>query len=128
MLESLIVTLFDKKFLEEKRRRYDQLGRAGYRNGGSSSSGYGGFSPSYDFNQEFNFHDPFEIFRQFMSNFGMNDDFGESNLIETKSTRKESTTRPNFLLSFRLPSTNIFLSEIESKFRNAPLIVEPNEY
>jgi hypothetical protein len=60
------------------------LGRAGLSNGYSGGSG-GGFSTnggqfgfSEDFlNQTFHFHNPFDIFEQFMSHFGMEDDFGK---------------------------------------------------
>ncbi|CAF4535732.1 unnamed protein product, partial [Rotaria sp. Silwood2] len=64
----------------DKRRRYDQLGRAGLSNGHGSSaySSNGGYSRfSEDFlNRTFHFHNPFDIFEQFMSHFGMDDDFG----------------------------------------------------
>ncbi|CAF2394587.1 unnamed protein product [Rotaria sp. Silwood2] len=65
---------------KDKRRRYDQLGRAGLSNGHGSSaySSNGGYSRfSEDFlNRTFHFHNPFDIFEQFMSHFGMDDDFG----------------------------------------------------
>lgn len=64
---------------KDKRRQYDQMGRAGLSNGRSTGfpfgGTYGGFSDDF-LNQTFHFHDPFEIFKQFMSNFGMDDDFG----------------------------------------------------
>jgi len=65
---------------KDKRRKYDQLGRAGLSNG-HGNSGYspnGGYSRfSEDFlNRTFHFHNPFDIFEQFMSHFGMDDDFG----------------------------------------------------
>ena len=63
------------------------MGRAGYANGGGSggggfSTGHGGFGGfSDDFlNQTFHFHNPFDIFEQFMSHFGMEDDFGKFNI------------------------------------------------
>ncbi|CAF0827972.1 unnamed protein product [Rotaria sordida] len=65
---------------KDKRRKYDQLGRAGLSNGvgNSSYSSNGGYSRfSEDFlNRTFHFHNPFDIFEQFMSHFGMDDDFG----------------------------------------------------
>lgn len=65
---------------KDKRRKYDQLGRAGLSNGhgSASSSSHGGYSRfSEDFlNRTFHFHNPFDIFEQFMSHFGMDDDFG----------------------------------------------------
>jgi len=65
---------------KDKRRKYDQLGRAGLSNshGHSSYSSNGGYSRfSEDFlNRQFHFHNPFDIFEQFMSHFGMEDDFG----------------------------------------------------
>jgi len=68
---------------KDKRRRYDQLGRAAFSNGSSGGGGGGGFSSnggygafSEDFlNRTFHFHNPFDIFEQFMSHFGMEDDF-----------------------------------------------------
>lgn len=69
-------------FVEDKRRKYDQLGRAGLSNnhGSSSYSSNGGYARfSEDFlNRTFHFHNPFDIFDQFMSHFGMDDDFGNS--------------------------------------------------
>jgi hypothetical protein len=58
------------------------LGRAGLSNGhggGYSSGGgvHGGFDEDF-LNRQFHFHNPFEIFEQFMSHFGMDDDFGKS--------------------------------------------------
>jgi len=58
------------------------LGRAGLSNGhgggySHSSGGYHGFDEDF-LNQTFNFHNPFDIFEQFMSHFGMDDDFGKS--------------------------------------------------
>ncbi|CAF4233668.1 unnamed protein product [Rotaria sp. Silwood2] len=75
--------VFKEKNKEDKRRRYDQLGRAGLSNGHGGSGGggfsssnvYGGFSEDF-LNQTFQFHNPFDIFEQFMSHFGMEDDFG----------------------------------------------------
>ena len=68
-------------FIEDKRRKYDQMGRAGLSNGHSHSgySSHGAHSRfSEDFlNRTFHFHNPFDIFEQFMSHFGMDDDFGE---------------------------------------------------
>ncbi|CAF0767641.1 unnamed protein product [Rotaria sp. Silwood1] len=65
---------------KDKRRKYDQLGRAGLSNGHGSSaySSNGGYSRfSEDFlNRTFHFHNPFDIFEQFMSHFGVDDDFG----------------------------------------------------
>ncbi|CAF3580091.1 unnamed protein product [Rotaria sp. Silwood1] len=74
--------VFKEKSKEDKRRKYDQLGRAGLSNGHggggggfSSSDVYGGFSEDF-LNRTFHFHNPFDIFEQFMSHFGMDDDFG----------------------------------------------------
>ena len=66
---------------EDKRRKYDQLGRAGLSNGHSNGSypsngAYSRFSEDF-LNRTFRFHNPFDIFEQFMSHFGMDDDFGE---------------------------------------------------
>lgn len=73
--------VFNSFFVEDKRRKYDQLGRAGLSNGHGSagSSSHGGYSRfSEDFlNRTFHFHNPFDIFEQFMSHFGMDDDFGK---------------------------------------------------
>lgn len=78
----LIAEAYEVLSDKDKRRRYDQLGRDAYvngRNGGtggfSSTSGFPGFSDDL-LNQHFQFHDPFDIFNQFMSSFGMDDDFG----------------------------------------------------
>jgi curved DNA-binding protein CbpA len=65
---------------KDKRRKYDQLGRAGLSNGHgnsgySSNGGYSRFSEDF-LNRTFHFHNPFDIFEQFMSHFGMDDDFG----------------------------------------------------
>jgi len=65
---------------KDKRRKYDQLGRAGLSNnhgnsGFSSNGGYSRFSEDF-LNRTFHFHNPFDIFEQFMSHFGMDDDFG----------------------------------------------------
>jgi len=64
---------------KDKRRKYDQLGRAGLSNGHStnnysSNGGYSRFSEDF-LNRTFHFHNPFDIFEQFMSHFGMEDDF-----------------------------------------------------
>jgi hypothetical protein len=64
------------------------LGRAGlsngYNGGGFSSGGnYGGFSEDL-LNQTFHFHNPFDIFEQFMRHFGMEDEFGESKFSSKK--------------------------------------------
>ncbi|CAF4542345.1 unnamed protein product [Rotaria socialis] len=66
---------------KEKRRKYDLLGRAGLSNNHSNNShssngGYSRFSEDF-LNRTFHFHNPFDIFEQFMSHFGgMDDDFG----------------------------------------------------
>ncbi|CAF3853902.1 unnamed protein product [Adineta steineri] len=65
---------------KDKRRKYDQLGRAGLSNnhgnsGYSPNNGYSRFSEDF-LNRTFHFHNPFDIFEQFMSHFGMEDDFG----------------------------------------------------
>jgi len=67
---------------EDKRRRYDQLGRAGLSNNPGfgptnfhSSAGHQQFSADF-LNQMFGFHDPFDVFSQFMRSAGMDDDFG----------------------------------------------------
>jgi len=57
------------------------LGKAGLSNGHggggfSSSEGYGRFSEDF-LNRTFQFHNPFDIFEQFMSHFGADDDFGK---------------------------------------------------
>jgi hypothetical protein len=57
------------------------LGRAGvsngYSGGGFSSGGsYNGFDEDI-LNNMFHFHNPFDIFEQFMSHFGVDDDFGK---------------------------------------------------
>ena len=83
--------------VEDKRRKYDQLGRAGLSNGHgnsgySSNGGYSRFSEDF-LNRTFHFHNPFDIFEQFMSHFGMDDDFGKyifiknSNCLRTISIR-----------------------------------------
>jgi hypothetical protein len=66
------------------------LGRAGLSNGYSGGGGGGGFSSSAGFNEDFlnqtfHFHNPFDIFEQFMSHFGMEDDFGKSILSSLQS-------------------------------------------
>ena len=68
-------------FVEDKRRKYDQLGRAGLSNNHanhsySSNGGYARFSEDF-LNRTFHFHNPFDIFNEFMSHFGMDDDFGK---------------------------------------------------
>jgi len=65
---------------KDKRRRYDQLGRAGLSNnygnsGYPSNGGYSRFSEDF-LNRTFHFHNPFDIFEQFMQHFGMDDDLG----------------------------------------------------
>ena len=75
------LNLFLFEFSEDKRRKYDQLGRAGLSNGHgntnySSHNGYSRFSEDF-LNRQFHFHNPFDIFEQFMSHFGMDDDFGK---------------------------------------------------
>lgn len=65
---------------KDKRRKYDRMGRAGLSNGHgsntySSTGGYSRFSEDF-LNRTFHFHNPFDIFDQFMSHFGMDDDFG----------------------------------------------------
>lgn len=65
---------------KDKRRKYDQLGRAGLSAGAGSSSyssngAHSRFSEDF-LNRQFHFHNPFDIFEQFMSHFGMDDDFG----------------------------------------------------
>ena len=80
---TIVVTNFCKNFnliVEDKRRKYDQLGRAGLSNGHGhsgypSNNGYSRFSEDF-LNRTFHFHNPFDIFEQFMSHFGMDDDFG----------------------------------------------------
>jgi DnaJ-class molecular chaperone len=67
--------------VEDKRRKYDQLGRAGLSNGHgnsgySSNGGYSRFSEDF-LNRTFHFHNPFDIFEQFMSHFGMDDDLSK---------------------------------------------------
>ncbi len=56
------------------------MGKAGLSNGHgggfSSSEGYGRFSEDF-LNRTFQFHNPFDIFEQFMSHFGADDDFGK---------------------------------------------------
>jgi len=76
----LIAEAYEVLSDKDKRRKYDQLGRAGLSNGYSgggfpSGGGYGGFSEDF-LNRTFQFHNPFDIFEQFMSHFGMDDDFG----------------------------------------------------
>ncbi|CAF3894003.1 unnamed protein product [Rotaria sordida] len=82
--EELELTTIAAAAVKDKRRKYDQLGRAGLSNGHggggggggfSSSNVYGGFSEDF-LNRTFHFHNPFDIFEQFMSHFGMDDDFG----------------------------------------------------
>ncbi len=58
------------------------MGRSGLSNGhgggGFPSGGsYEGFSEDF-LNRQFHFNNPFDIFEQFMSHFGMEDDFGKS--------------------------------------------------
>lgn len=81
--------------VEEKRRKYDQLGRAGLSNGhgNSSHSSNGGYSRfSEDFlNRTFHFHNPFDIFEQFMSHFGMDDDFGKFYFVVFNRKKREAS-------------------------------------
>lgn len=80
----LIAEAYEVLSDKDKRRRYDHLGREGYANG--RSGGTGGFSSSGGFHgfsddilhEHFQFHNPFDIFNQFMAHFGMEDDFGFS--------------------------------------------------
>lgn len=79
-------------FEEDKRRKYDQLGRAGLSNGHghsnySSQNGYARFSEDF-LNRQFHFHNPFDIFEQFMSHFGMDDDFGNIFLRFSERNKK----------------------------------------
>jgi hypothetical protein len=56
------------------------LGKAGLNGhgggGGYSSYDHGGFPDDF-LNRTFQFHNPFEIFEQFFSHFGMEDDMGK---------------------------------------------------
>jgi hypothetical protein len=75
------------------------LGRAAYSNGSSggggggfsSNGGYGAFSEDF-LNRTFQFHNPFDIFEQFMSHFGMEDDFSKSHRSPLTSSRNNSLT------------------------------------
>jgi len=74
----LIAEAYEVLSDKDKRRKYDRLGRAGLSNGnghGYSSGSYDGFSEDF-LNQTFHFHNPFDIFEQFFSHVGMEDDFG----------------------------------------------------
>jgi len=69
------------------------LGKAGLSNGHggggfSSSEGYGRFSEDF-LNRTFHFHNPFDIFEQFMSHFGMDDDFGKFLYFYLNKTKNE---------------------------------------
>ena len=87
------------------------MGRAGLSNGGgggggggfSSGGNYGRFSEDF-LNQHFHFHNPFDIFEQFMRASGMDDDFGKSIIIsshicENISHRMSSTRFASRLFS-----------------------------
>ncbi|CAM4865732.1 unnamed protein product [Rotaria socialis] len=105
---------------EEKRRKYDQLGRAGlsnsYGNGFSSSNSYEGFSEDF-LNQTFQFHNPFDIFEQFMSHFGMEDDFGFGVNPFANLQRHQNTRNPNSSTSRHAPQQMTFLDNFFSPMR-----------
>ncbi|CAF3590553.1 unnamed protein product [Rotaria socialis] len=105
---------------EEKRRKYDQLGRAGlsnsYGNGFSSSNSYEGFSEDF-LNQTFQFHNPFDIFEQFMSHFGMEDDFGFGVNPFANLQRHQNTRNPNSSTSRHAPQQMTLLDNFFSPMR-----------
>ncbi|CAM4913304.1 unnamed protein product [Rotaria socialis] len=115
---------------EEKRRKYDQLGRAGlsnsYGNGFSSSNSYEGFSEDF-LNQTFQFHNPFDIFEQFMSHFGMEDDFDilKNHIFLSgfgvnpfaNLQRHQNTRNPNSSTSRHAPQQMTFLDNFFSPMR-----------
>lgn len=93
--------------LEDKRRKYDQLGRAGLSNhhsntSHSSNGGYSRFSEDF-LNRTFHFHNPFDIFEQFMSHFGMDDDFGKSNRQREREKERRSPLQTNGQDKFFIP-------------------------
>ncbi|CAF4721767.1 unnamed protein product [Rotaria socialis] len=105
---------------EEKRRKYDQLGRAGlsnsYGNGFSSSNSYEGFSEDF-LNQTFQFHNPFDIFEQFMSHFGMEDDFGFGMNPFANLQRHQNTRNPNSSTSRHAPQQMTLFDNFFSPMR-----------
>jgi DnaJ-class molecular chaperone len=104
-----------KLIVEDKRRKYDQLGRAGLSNGHgnsgySSNNGYSRFSEDF-LNRTFHFHNPFDIFEQFMSHFGMDDDFGMFNYFYSQIEIYVYTNLTHLSLStgfFRQMDTSCF--------------------
>lgn len=63
-----------------------KAGLSGNQGGGfSTHPGYGRFSEDF-LNRQFHFHNPFDIFEQFMSHFGMEDDFGKLKNINSFRT------------------------------------------
>ncbi|CAF3817440.1 unnamed protein product [Rotaria magnacalcarata] len=105
---------------EEKRRKYDQLGRAGlsnsYGNGFSSGNSYEGFSEDF-LNQTFQFHNPFDIFEQFMSHFGMEDDFGFGMNPFANLQRHQNTRNPNSSTSRHAPQQMTLFDNFFSPMR-----------
>ena len=84
-------------FLEEKRRKYDQLGRTGYsneRNGFTSSGDYRNHQEDL-LRQMFHFHDPFDIFKQFMSNSGTGQNFRKF-IVFFDEKNKQFLSKSNF--------------------------------
>jgi hypothetical protein len=80
------------------------LGRAGLSNGHSntgfsSNGGHSRFSEDF-LNRTFHFHNPFDIFEQFMSHFGMEDDFGK--FIKTFSQKSSTSPVQCFSLNYIL--------------------------
>ncbi len=70
------------------------MGRAGLSNSHGSGFPSGGHYEDFseDFlNRTFHFHNPFDIFEQFMSHFGMEDDFGKS-IFDLKKLNSSTRT------------------------------------
>jgi len=103
---------------KDKRRKYDQLGRAGLSNGHgfSSNDGYQRFSEDF-LNRTFHFHNPFDIFEQFMSHFGMDDDFGFGMHPFADLHRSHRTRDPHSTSSRRAPQQMTLFDNFFSPMR-----------
>lgn len=106
---------------KDKRRRYDQLGRGAFtngHNGGSSShEGYGRFSEDF-LNRTFHFHNPFDIFEQFMSHFGTEDEFGFG-MHPFADLHRRRTQNPNSSNSRRAPQQMALFDNFFSPMRTS---------